>query len=305
MALGRLCAVSVDLDGIEIYRRLHGLEPLERGRHAVMDVALPRALAFGAAHRLPLTLFVVGRDLARPRTAEAVRAAARGGATVESHSFSHRQELSRQPPPALLDDLERAAGAITDVTERRPLGFRAPGYLVSDALLAAAERCGALYDASSFPCPVYYLAKLAAMAALHARGRHSAAAIDDPRTQLAPRGPHWRGGLVEIPMAVTRRLRLPVIGTSLTMAGARAAGALVGGCVGDAVVSLELHGLDFLDVRDELGDLAPSQWDVTLPLERKLAALGAAVRVLAAAGYRFVSLAEAAAAWRAEHPRRP
>jgi hypothetical protein len=91
-------------------------------------------------------------------------------------------------------------------------------------------------------------------------------------------------------MAVTRRLRLPVIGTTLALAGERGAAALIRGCIGDAVISLELHGIDFLDARDDLDDLAPHQWDVRLPLDDKLAAFAAAIASVRAAGYAFATL---------------
>lgn len=293
-----MCALSLDLDGIGEYRDLHGLPARERGRHAVIDVALPRALSFARSLRAPLTLFTIGRDLERDRSARAVLAAARAGAVVENHSFSHRYDLSRQPRAVVDSEIARASERILAVTERRPRGFRAPGYLSSAAMLDAVAEDGMLFDASSFPCPAYYVAKLAALATIAARGRTSRALIDAPRTQLHPRQPYHLKGLVEIPMAVTRRLRLPVIGTSLALAGARGARALLAGCIGDPVVSLELHGIDFLDAGDGLDDLAPHQWDVRLPVAHKLAAFGAALGCLARAGYAFTTLEAVAHAFR-------
>jgi hypothetical protein len=59
-------------------------------------------------------------------------------------------------------------------------------------------------------------------------------------------------------------------------------------------VSLELHGMDVLDVTDGLEALRGHQPDVTVPRGRKEAALAAAFDELAAAGYSFVTCAAAA-----------
>jgi peptidoglycan-N-acetylglucosamine deacetylase len=286
----RLCAVSVDLDEIGLYRALHGLPAVTAGAHAVYDVALARALELARAHRAPLTLFAVGRDLDRAESAERLAASA---SVVENHSQNHRYDLARLPPEAIAREIGEASARIADVTGRRPAGFRAPGYALSDAVLAAVAAEGLAFDASLLPSPAYYAAKLAAMGLVALRGRTSAAVLGDPALLFAPRHPHRRGGVVEIPMAVTRRARVPVIGTTLVLGGAR----LVRGLRRDAVVSLELHGADFLDARDGLADLAAHQLDLRIAHEKKARALSAALAELASAGYRFVTLEEVASRW--------
>ena len=143
------------------------------------------------------------------------------------------------------------------------------------------------------------------MARLRVRGRTTGAVLDTPRVWLAPRTPYrprrpwYRAGgrgLLELPILVTPRLRLPVIGTSLVLAGERMARAVTRRCTRMEFVGLELHGVDFLSAADGLEDLVPAQWDLRIPLSRKLALLDAVVAELRAAGGRFVTLAEAAAA---------
>jgi hypothetical protein len=301
----KLCAVSVDIDEVHHYFAIHGLAPPPAASHAAYDIALPRLGAFAEARGVPLTLFAVGEDLARPGSAAVLRALAARGHAVESHSFSHRYDLTRLAPDAIAREVEEGARAVAAVTGRRPAGFRAPGYTVSDALFDALEDAGVAYDASVFPCPPYYLAKAAAMGAMRLRGRRSRSILDTPRVLGAPTRPYrpgrpWfrRGGrrFVEIPVQVTPGLRLPFIGTYVALGGVAGARWLASLCVGEPLVNLELHAMDFLDAADGLAALRPHQLELRLPVERRIAALGAALDVLRDAEYAFVGLEEAAAA---------
>lgn len=304
-AAPRMCAISVDLDDVGEYRRLHGLPAQALGATAVYDVALERMRRFAEHLRAPLTLFAIGRDLERAESAERLAALARHGHPVENHSYDHRYDLTRLPVPVLRAQIAQAQTRITAVTGRTPVGFRAPGYTLDDAVLDALEAEGMAFDASVFPCPPYHLAKLGMVGLLHLRGRTSAAIVGDPRACLAPTRPyrpgawHSRGGrrLLELPMLVTPSLRLPVIGTSLVLAGPVLARELVRRCLvpaGPHLVSLELHGVDFLDAADGLGDLRSAQPDMRLGAASKQRALLAAMTELGRAGYAFVTLQDAA-----------
>lgn len=281
--------------------------PVGARGHEAYDVAIERALSFAREHALPLTLFAVGDDLAREPNAERLRKAAVSGHQVESHSMSHRYDLSRAPYGEILAELRASFDRIADVTGRRPEGFRAPGYTLSDAVLDALDDVGASFDSSVFPCPAYYTAKAVVMGAMKARGRSSASILGSPSVMLAPTEPYlparpWTraGGarLVEIPMRVTRGLRLPVIGTSLALAGEVGARALIAACGRVDAWNLELHAMDFLGAEDGLADLVPHQPELRRPLARRLGALHATVESLKARGARFTSLSQIATAFR-------
>jgi peptidoglycan/xylan/chitin deacetylase (PgdA/CDA1 family) len=297
----KLCAVSVDLDEIHHYFAIHGL-PASPASHAAYDVALPRIGDFAAARGLPLTLFAVGDDLARAKNAEGLRVLSTRGHAVENHTQRHRYDLTRLSPEEIAREVAEGADAIARVTGRRPEGFRAPGYTVSDALFDALEEEGVAFDSSVFPCPPYYLAKAAAMTGMRLAGRTSRSILDTPRVLAAPRRPYrpgrrWdrRGGrrFVELPVQVTPGLGLPFIGTYVAL-GTGVARFMARRCVGEPLVNLELHAMDFLDASDGLQNLVRHQLELRLPLARRFSALEAALDVLAQAGYAFVLLAEAA-----------
>ncbi len=307
MAL-RLCAVSVDLDEVPNYFAIHGLGALGpetdagASAHLGYDVALLRLASFADALELPLTLFAIGQDLARAKNAAALRALSRRGHAVENHSLSHRYDFSRGSSQGIAEEIDAGARAIAAATGERPRGFRAPGYTVNDRVFDALEELGVAWDSSVFPCPAYYGLKALALGLIRLRGRRSRSVLDTPWVLAAPTRPyrpgkpwHRRGAraLVELPIQVTPRLRVPFIGTTIGLAGARA-GELASRCLGEPVVNIELHLMDFLDRADGLEDLAEHQAELRVPLADRLRALEAVVATFKKAGYAFVRVDDAA-----------
>jgi peptidoglycan-N-acetylglucosamine deacetylase len=299
----RLCAISVDLDEIRHYFAIHGLAAgAPAAVHAVYDRALPRFDDLAAAERVPLTFFVVGADVARTENAAALRRSAGHGHELANHTLDHLYDLSRRDQAEIAAQVEGANAAVLAATGVRPTGFRAPGYVVTDAVYSALEQAGMLYSSSVFPCPYYYAAKAALIGAKRLLGRVSSSIVSSPGVLAAPRVPYRVGqpyyragsGLLELPIQVTPRLRLPFIGTTLTSLGAPLARRFARGLVGAELINLELHGIDLLDAADGLEELAPHQPDVRLALERKWETFVAVIAELRSAGYAFVRLDEAA-----------
>jgi len=301
----RLCAISVDLDEIPNYYAIHGLDPAAssgRGLTAVYDVAVGRLLDLAEEERIPLTLFAIGADLVRTENAETLRAAHVRGHEIANHTLDHRYDLTRLDREAIAQQIDGGIRAIAHAVGEPPVGFRAPGYTITDDVFDLLQERGVKYDSSVFPCPAYWAMKATAIGLYKARGRTSRSIVDTPSVLRAPTRPYFVGkpywkrgtGLLELPVQVTPKLRLQFIGTTVTMAGPTGARRLAEMCVGEPLVNLELHGIDVLDERDGLEELAPHQIDVRIARERKLAALRAVITVLRDHGYAFTTMREAA-----------
>jgi peptidoglycan/xylan/chitin deacetylase (PgdA/CDA1 family) len=299
----KLCAISVDLDEIPNYHQIHGLRaPSGRGATAVYDIALDRLDDWAASQKIPLALFAIGADMARPESARKLRALGDKGHEIANHSLDHLYDLTRKSRDEMRRQVESGIVVLEGATGRRPVGFRAPGYTVTDELFSVLDECGVEYDSSVFPCPPYYFAKAAAMGGMRLRGRKSRSILDKPDVLRAPTAPYrigrpyWKrgGGMLELPIQVTRKLKLAYIGTWLMMAGPNGARSLTKQVVGEDLINLELHGIDVLDTEDGLETLKPHQPDVRIPKERKLETLDAVVGLLRKEGYAFVRLDEAA-----------
>ena len=301
------CAISIDLDAIALYYRIHALgEPPAELAHVIFERAVPRAAELLARILRRATWFVVGRDAEHAPNARALRELVAAGHELGNHSYTHPYELARLAADrtfAEVADCDRILRALAD----KPVhGFRAPGYDVSPAMLDALARLGYRYDSSIFPAPGYYAAKAAVMAALAVARRPSGAVMVDPRTLTAPAEPYrpamtapWRRGqapLVELPVAVTPWARVPAIGTTLLVAPRVVRERVIAAMARRSCFNFELHGIDFADAeRDGIpGELVERQPDLRVPIAEKLARLDEIVDAIEKK-WRFATLGEIAA----------
>jgi peptidoglycan/xylan/chitin deacetylase (PgdA/CDA1 family) len=301
-------AVSVDLDGIGCYYRIHGLgEAPPSLRHTVLRRCLPRFAELFARHDIKATFFVVGSDLDDDPEGRAILAdLARAGHELANHTHTHPYDFTQQPRARMASEIDRAHDAIAAAGGRAPAGFRAPGYAINRAVLELLLERGYTYDSSVFPSPPYYAAKALVMGAMRLFGRRSASVLDDPRAPFAPRAPYdvapdqpyrpylaGRGNLLEIPIAVTPAARLHVIGTSLILAPAWLRRRMVSASLSRPFFNLELHGIDLADAdSDQLPlELIARQPDLRRTLSQKRTALEQALGAARQAGAAFTTLA--------------
>jgi peptidoglycan/xylan/chitin deacetylase (PgdA/CDA1 family) len=310
-AQNTIASVSVDLDAVACYWRIHGLPgaPPDEVRHLVLRRCLPRFADLFAEAGVKATFFVVGSDLHEDPQGRALLAElAAEGHELANHSFTHPYHLVRLPRADIAAEIDAAHAAIGDCAGRPPVGFRAPGYNVSAPVIDLLCERAYRYDSSAFPAVPYYAAKAAVMAAMRVLGRRSASVLGDPRVLGAPTSPYrpareapYRRGdapLVEVPMAVTPGLRLHVIGTSLVTFPEALRRRMVDSALRRPFFNLELHGIDLADAA---GDgfpvaLVARQPDLRRSLAAKRAALSATLAQARASGAVFQTLAQATGA---------
>ena len=182
----RVAAISVDLDEIPCYCGIHGLVPPDQAAaNAIYERAIPRLEQLFEEENIPATFFVIGRDLASPGNPARIQRLHNAGHEIANHSQNHLYDMSRRGPETIRSEVLEAIDGIGNITGAAPVGFRAPGYTINDAMFATLSELGVEYDSSVFPCPTYYGAKTLAIGAIRARGRRSQSIVDDPRMLTA------------------------------------------------------------------------------------------------------------------------
>jgi hypothetical protein len=287
--------VSLDLDDVACYHAIWGLpEPRPEAARLALEVWLPRFLDVFAQLGVHATIFVIGRDLERDLSAGGRGAANLARALAEghelaNHSHAHAYDLHRWPATEIAADLRRCDTLLRELGAV-PKGFRAPGYTHDRNLLLQASALGYAYDSSLLPSPTYYLAKLGVLGLRRLRGHRSVSQIDGARSFLGPSAVHYlpEVGLWEVPISVSRVLKLPLIGTFLLgdappMLTRLQGEALRNEAAATSHLHLELHAIDLSDPEVDGLDaevLARSR-ELKTPLERRLDRL---VKLLEARG---------------------
>lgn len=307
MSRSGLASVSVDLDSLAHYCRIHGLNEAlldERAHRVIYGTALCRFEEVFAQAHLPGTYFAIGADLEAAANREALQGAHARGMEVASHSHSHDYALSRWTPEAIQADLQKAHDTLLAVTGKAPVGFRAPGYTLSPALLQAVQKLGYLYDSSTFPAVPYYLAKALVMGTLAMFNRRSGAILDSPRVLWAPTTPYRAtsgrpyvrapDGLWELPISTVPYTRFPFIGTFVLTFPEKLVSGMYQRLRQTPFLNFELHALDLLDADDGLPrELVARQRELRVPHRRKMERLAGLLSRMRQ-DFDVVTLAEAA-----------
>jgi peptidoglycan/xylan/chitin deacetylase (PgdA/CDA1 family) len=92
-----------------------------------------------------VTFFIVGQDAALAKNSEALAQISVAGHEIGNHSFNH------EPWHLYTPSRSGCAGRRHRMTGQRPIGFRGPGFSLSQAVLDVLARRGYQYDATTLP----------------------------------------------------------------------------------------------------------------------------------------------------------
>ena len=135
-----IASISLDLDNKWSYLKTHG-DDAWSVLPSYLDLVVPRILEFLDQRRIKITVFVVGQDAALPTNRTALESIAQAGHEIGNHSFHHEPWLHEYSRQQLIDELAASEAAIFQATGQRPVGFRGPGFSVSDEVICVlAER---------------------------------------------------------------------------------------------------------------------------------------------------------------------
>jgi hypothetical protein len=275
---------SCDLDTVDRHLQGYGFEDVAPC-DLIYRAAVPRLLELLHELAAPAVLFTIGRDAEAQR--DLLRQATAAGHEIASHSLTHPQPFSTLDDAALREELETSRARLSAAAGREVVGFRAPAWDVDARVLHLVRAAGYRYDASVFPTPVLIASRLAAYR--RSTGKRSIFAMDLVGHAFAPMRPHvianGAGELVEFPIAVTPRLRLPVYHTLAYFVPERVFRRNLEALLrSDLPVSYEFHAADLLDLAadgvDPRMDRHPGMRE---GLARKRARLRDTLRAIAAA----------------------
>lgn len=211
-----LAGLSLDIDNEWSYLKTRGDERWS-ALPSYLDVFVPHVCDLLDRLDLKITFFIVGQDAALDRNADALAEITRRGHEVGNHSFHHEPWLHRYSRDRLRRELGEAEAHIERVCGQRPVGFRGPGFSLSEDVLEVLGERGYVYDASTLPTFIGPLARAYYFrsAKLSPEQRAERAYLFGRlRDGLRPNVPYrWRlsGGrhLLELPVTTIPGIRTP------------------------------------------------------------------------------------------------
>ncbi len=154
-----IASLSLDLDNKWAYLRAAGREDW-MDRPGYLPQAIDRIVEMLGELDLPLTVFIVGRDLVEPEDCQAIRSFDRLRRwEPANHSLNHLPWMHTMEADEIADEIVITGDRIAEVTGHRPLGFRGPGFSCPDEVLSVLAQHDYLYDASIFPTSIAPLAR--------------------------------------------------------------------------------------------------------------------------------------------------
>ncbi|TWT92538.1 polysaccharide deacetylase family protein [Neorhodopirellula pilleata] len=259
-------SISVDLDNKWAYLRAAGRDDWENCS-SYLPMVIERMIDLLGSCELPLTVFLVGRDL---RSSDDVNAIERFN-TLQSwepanHSYNHLPWMHTLDTDAIRDEIESTHHAIETSFGRPPRGFRGPGFSCPDEVLSVLTEWNYLYDASIFPTSMAPIARAVFLARTRLRGEQRDRAkklYGGMASMRKPNRPYLREirgrSLCEIPVTVMPLIRTPIhfsylnfiAGFNVTLAKTYFRAALATCRRLDVPPSLLLHPPDFLGCEDD------------------------------------------------------
>lgn len=211
-----IASLSCDLDDKWSYMKTHG-DPGWETLPSYLDIVVPRILRLLQERGLTATFFIVGQDAALAHNRAILRPISEARHEIGNHSFKHEPWLHLYSPQEIGEEIAMAEDAIEQATGQKPIGFRGPGYSLSEATVGELTRRGYAYDASTFPTfltplvRMYYFATASFSAEEKRRRRALGGTLRDGLRSNRPYYWHVDGKqLCEIPVTTLPLLKMPM-----------------------------------------------------------------------------------------------
>jgi len=221
---GKLHAnLSLDLDNKWAYLRAVGRSDWSE-RPGYFSVVIPRIVEILGELELPLTTFVVGRDLELDENVPLIeKFKSLPDFEFANHSYNHLPWLHTMSEQEIGEEIDRTSYAIGKRLGNFPVGFRGPGFSCPSEVLRILANRKFVYDASVFPTSIAPLARAVFFlrSGLSGEQRAKASKLYGGWTSvLQPNRPYVRkvndSALWELPVTVMPFSRTPIHFSYLT-----------------------------------------------------------------------------------------
>lgn len=213
---GPYASLSLDLDDKWTYMKTHGDSEWVTFP-SYLEIAIPRILDILNKFDLKVTFFIVGQDAATEKNKEFLKHIAKAGHDIGNHTFHHDPWLHLYSEQEIDSEISKAEQAIENATSIKTIGFRGPGFSLSETTLNVLHRRDYLYDATKLPTFIAPLARAYFLSTAkfdkHEKLKRKSL-FGGFRDGFSANEPYqWQlqdGGLLEIPVTTMPFFKIPI-----------------------------------------------------------------------------------------------
>jgi len=215
--------VQVDLDGLNSVLDCYGSALRDGEPDRIYTDGVERLLGLLKEYNIKATFFLIGKDYEVPYKKRIIKCLVNDGHELANHTYSHPLSFARLSQEAQIAEIDQCSAVIAEVSGKQPLGFRAPGYAITNRVVNYLESHHFAYDASIFPCACSWLIRawqsLSSPSSFEKEKYGASVQIMAPQSPYVPDREriHSRSNtardIYEIPVSTILHLRLPFHGS--------------------------------------------------------------------------------------------
>ncbi len=142
----------VDVDSPAVLAKFYGIDNLQYDQsklEAFYKTAFERSNKFFSSMGIKATYFCVGNELSNQHNASVVKQTSEAGNGIANHTFNHPFGLCELSNEKIDQEIELCDKTLLNITGKKPIGFRTPGYAVNTQIINTLEKLGYKYDSSA------------------------------------------------------------------------------------------------------------------------------------------------------------
>ncbi|MEW6008484.1 MAG: polysaccharide deacetylase family protein [Candidatus Omnitrophota bacterium] len=216
--------ISVDMDTFTSLSNYYGVKDVKYIKDEIYEIAIPRILGLFKRFNIKATFFICSKDFSdREDVCFWIKKIKENGHELANHSLSHRYGISLLSFKQIEREIIGNHNLIKEYFDCDCVGFRAPGYNISTAIVKILEKNGYLYDSSLFPTSLTLFYKVYHCLLVINKEKKVYDGMDNMFSFFLPAQPYLitsanycqkaRGKngsfILEIPIATSRFLKLP------------------------------------------------------------------------------------------------
>lgn len=142
----------VDVDSPAVLAKFYGIDNLqydENKLEAFYKAAFERSNKFFKEMGINATYFCVGNELENKQNASIIKQTSESGFGIANHTYNHPFGLCELSNEKIRQEIELCDKVLLNITGKKTVGFRTPGYAVNTQIINTLEELGYKYDSSA------------------------------------------------------------------------------------------------------------------------------------------------------------